>query len=54
MGSWITETRNVYDDYWKLSGEEPGEIAGVRIQINSQHTGTAAESCFADVVFKKR
>lgn len=54
MGTWITETRNVYDDYRKLFNEEPGEIAGVRIQINSQHTGTSAESWFADVVFRKR
>lgn len=54
LGTWISETRNVYDDYKKLFGEEPGEISGVRIQINSQHTGTSAESSFADVVFRKR
>jgi len=54
MGSWITETRNVYDDYRKLFGGEPGDIGGVRIQINSQHTGTLAESYFADIDFKKQ
>jgi len=53
-GSWLTESRNVYDDYRKLFGEEPGDIRGVRMQINSQHTGTSAESFFADVVFKKQ
>jgi hypothetical protein len=53
MGKWLTETRNVYDDYKKLFGEEPEAIEGVRIQINSQHTGTSAESYFADVVFEK-
>jgi hypothetical protein len=53
-GGWITETRNVYDDYRKLFGGEPEEISGVRIQINSQHTATSAESYFADVVFKKQ
>jgi hypothetical protein len=54
-GTWITETRNVYDDYKKLFGEEPGNnIKGVRLQINSQHTGTSAESYFADVAFRKR
>lgn len=51
-GKWITETRNVYDDYKKLFHEEPGAIAGMRIQINSQHTGTSAESYFGDVAFK--
>ncbi len=53
-GAWITETRNVYDDYRRLFGEEPGEVGGVRMQINSQHTGTSAESYFADVAFKKQ
>jgi hypothetical protein len=54
MGSWISETRNVYDDYKKFFGKEAGNIEGVRIQINSQHTGTSAESYFADVAFARR
>jgi hypothetical protein len=53
-GKWLTEVRNVYDDYKKLFGDEPAEVAGVRLQINSQHTGTSAESYFADVVFMKQ
>jgi hypothetical protein len=53
-GAWIKETRNVYDDYVKLFHEEPGAVAGVRLQINSQHTGTSAESYFADVAFQRR
>jgi hypothetical protein len=51
---WVTETRNVYEDYKKLFGEEPPPASGMRLQINSQHTGTSAESYFADVVFKKQ
>ncbi|OGW40539.1 MAG: hypothetical protein A2010_15175 [Nitrospirae bacterium GWD2_57_9] len=50
-GKWIAETRNVYEDYRKLFQEEPGPVTGVRIQINSQHTGTAAESFFDQVLF---
>ncbi len=53
-GKWITEQRNVYEDYKKFFGSEPPQVNGVRLQINSQHTGTAAESFFADVVFEKR
>ncbi|MGE5751019.1 MAG: DUF3047 domain-containing protein, partial [Nitrospirota bacterium] len=51
---WFTEVRNVYDDYKKLFGNEPMDVAGVRLQINSQHTETSAESYFADVVFTKQ
>ena len=52
LGQWITETRNVYEDYRKFYGEEPPVVSGMRFQINSQHTGTSGESWFADVVFK--
>jgi hypothetical protein len=44
----------VYDDYKKLYGDEPPAVKGMRFQINSQHTGTSAESWFADVVLKKQ
>jgi hypothetical protein len=55
-GQWLTETRNVYEDYKKLFGETatPPTVAGMRIQINSQHTKSSAESYFADVMFKRR
>jgi len=53
-GIWLTETRNVYDDYRRLFDDEPGDVKGVRMQINSQHTGTSAESYFSDIVFKKQ
>jgi hypothetical protein len=54
LGQWITETRNVYEDYKKLYGAnaKPPVVSGIRIQINTQHTGTAAESYFANLTFK--
>lgn len=53
-GKWISESRNVYEDYRKLYGSEPSPVSGMRLQINSQHTETSAESYFADVVFKQQ
>ena len=52
-GQWITETRNVLEDYKALYGDEPPVLAGIRIQINSQHTASSGESFFADVVFQR-
>ena len=52
-GRWITETRNVWEDYKALFGHEPPVLAGIRIQINSQHTATSGESFFADLMFQK-
>ncbi len=54
LGKWITETRNVYDDYKKLYGAEPPPVNGFRLQTNSQHTGTSGEGYFADVMFKRK
>jgi len=50
-GRWIIETRNVAEDYRKLFGREPEKVIGVRIQINSQHTASQAESYWRSVVF---
>ena len=54
-GKWITETRNVYEDYKRLYGDSDKVplVSGMRIQINTQHTRTSAESYFADLTFKK-
>jgi hypothetical protein len=52
-GKWIAESRNVWEDYRTLFGNEPPALAGIRLQINSQHTATSGESFFADLVFQK-
>ncbi len=53
-GQWLTETRNVYEDYQKFFGTtaNPPLASGMRIQINTQHTRTSGESYFADVAFE--
>ena len=54
LGRWITETRNVLEDFKKIYGEEPGEPAGaITLSINSQNTGSRAESFFGEILFKK-
>jgi len=49
LGTWITERRNLIDDYKQAYGEEPEVIEGVRIQINSQHTQSRAESYWQSI-----
>jgi hypothetical protein len=51
LGQWIWETRNVYEDYKKLFQEEPSEVGGVLLYINTQHTGSSAEIEYADLFF---
>jgi hypothetical protein len=52
INRWISEARNLADDYEKAYGRRPPHVKGIRLQINSQHTGTSAESEFAEVTFR--
>lgn len=53
-GRWVTETRNVVEDYKGLFGSKPTKVQGIRIQINSQNTQSQAESYWRSVRFKAR
>jgi hypothetical protein len=51
-GQWISESRNLAADYQRAFGKPAPRVNGLRIQINSQHTGTVAESYFGEVAFR--
>ena len=54
LGKWITETRNVAEDFKKIYGEEPGESVGaVSVSINSQNSNSRAESYVGSIVFRR-
>jgi hypothetical protein len=53
-GKWVTESRNVLEDYKKIYGEAPGEDVGaVSISIDSNDTRSSAESYFGEILFRK-
>lgn len=52
LNRWISETRDVAADYQNAYGHAAPQVKGVRVQINSQHTGTSAESFFGEVAFR--
>ena len=49
LGDWITERRNLLDDYKQAFGETPEAMKGVRLQINSQHTESHAETYWRSI-----
>lgn len=54
VGKWVTETRNVLEDYKRLYGQAPGEdIGAISISIDSNDTRSAAESYFGELLFRK-
>lgn len=53
LGKWLTETRNVYEDYKRIYGELPGEqIGAIALQIDSNETKSSAESFFGKILFR--
>jgi hypothetical protein len=52
LNQWLNESRNVAEDYQRAYGRRAPRVKGLRLQINSQHTGTVAESWFAQVAFR--
>jgi hypothetical protein len=49
---WVPEARDVAADYERAFGKSAPRVKGLRLQINSQHTGTVAESYFGEVAFR--
>jgi hypothetical protein len=48
---WMEVTRDLREDYRRLFGKDPGNISGVRFQVNSQHTASRAEGCISRITF---
>jgi hypothetical protein len=53
LNRWLSEARHIGDDYRRAyGGRGAPHVRGVRLQINSQHTGGSAESYFGEVAFR--
>ena len=52
VGEWVTEERNVYEDYKKAFSEEPPFVNGVAIMTDTDNTGESATAYYGDIFFK--
>ncbi len=53
LNRWITEERNLYDDYRAAFEDEPPPVVGVAIMTDTDNTGETATAWYGDIVFKK-
>jgi hypothetical protein len=53
LNQWVSEKRNVYEDYKKAFGQEPPMISGVAIMTDTDNTGESATAYYGDILFKK-
>ena len=54
VNAWMTEARNVYEDYKRAFGEEPAMMSGIAIMTDTDNTGESAEAYYGDIVLKRR
>ena len=52
LGKWLTERRNIRDDFKQIYGEEPDNPAAVSLAIDSNDTHMSAESFFGPLSFR--
>ena len=50
---WVSETRNVYEDYKLAFGTEPTMISGVAIMTDTDNTQESATAWYGDIVFSE-
>ncbi|MEI8349098.1 MAG: DUF3047 domain-containing protein [Candidatus Omnitrophota bacterium] len=54
-GEWVSESRNVYDDYIKVFGAKPNRNVGaVAIMSDADQTKTVAEAAFDDIAIERK
>jgi hypothetical protein len=53
LGKWITERRNVREDFRKIYGEEPDNPGAVSVAIDSNDTSSYSEWFAGPLVFKR-
>ncbi len=54
LNSWVSEERNIYEDYKRAFGHEPSLISGVAIMTDTDNTGESAVAYYGDIVFRSR
>jgi hypothetical protein len=51
VGQWVTLARNVYDDYKRVFGEEPGPLTDVGVLTDTDNTGATVDAWYGDIRF---
>lgn len=49
LGAWVREERNIYEDYKKLFGSNPGNAGAIAIMTDSDNSASSAEAQYNDI-----
>ncbi len=48
-GQWLAEERDIFADYQKLFGSDPGEASAIAIMTDTDNTGSSAQAWYGDI-----
>jgi len=51
LNQWLTERRNVYEDYRRIFGEDPEDPRAIALSIDTNDTHSTAEALIGRIVF---
>jgi hypothetical protein len=54
LNQWLTERRNVYEDYRKVFGEDPEDPRAIALSIDTNDTRSVAEALIGRITFTNR
>ncbi len=54
LNTWVSEQRNLAEDYQKAFGTKPPMITGVALMTDTDNTQESATAYYGDILFKKR
>ena len=54
VGAWVSEERNIYEDYKRLFGEEPPRLGAVAIMTDTDDTGDEVTAWYGDITLADR
>lgn len=52
VGQWMVLQRNVYEDFKRVFGEEPGRMTEVGVLTDTDNTGASVEAWYGDIEFR--
>jgi hypothetical protein len=51
---WVSEERNIAEDFRKFFGEDPPRLGGVAVMTDTDNTGEEAVAWYGDIVLETR
>jgi hypothetical protein len=54
LGTWVCEKVNVYEDYKRLFGDEPGHVQAIGLMSDSDNTESIAQADYKEISISKQ